>query len=146
MCRCPICFLLISREQFNYNLYKFICFLMIFISRQVCNSSRTSLLHFYLIHPLTRIRARRHPIVIAAWRWVAFIGMGGCETIRGRRQPRARMHLRSHYSITINNRTANRSSALLPQLLGTLFRRPDQHLFNAAARGLLSSRSSPSSQ
>lgn len=64
--------------------------------------------------------------------------MGGYETIR--RQPHASTHLWSHYSITINNRTANRSSALLPQLLGTLFRsRPDQHLFNAIARGLLSS-------
>jgi len=40
-------------------------------------------------------------------RWVAFIRMDGGETIRPRP---ASTHLQSHYSITINNRTANRPS------------------------------------
>jgi len=38
--------------------------------------------------------------ILSLLRWMTFIRMGGCETIRS--PPAARMHLRSHYSITIN--------------------------------------------
>lgn len=84
--------------------------------------------YFYSVHNYTLANIRltsdeqRHSIVLLR-RWVAFIGMGGCnDTAAPLLTTRT-----SHYFITINNRTANRPSTLLHRLLGTLFRRLDQH-------------------